>query len=297
MKIALMDVDSHNFPNLALMKLSAWRKAQGDIVEWWDGFGRYDRLYMSKVFTEEYSPDELEPVNAAEIIKGGTGYGLDNALPGEVEHMYPDYGLYPELTKDIAYGFLTRGCPRDCPFCIVSKKEGRHSRKVADLSEFWRGQKAIKLLDPNLLACPEHIEILEQLAASGAAVDFTQGLDIRLTTPENITMLRKVKIEKIHFAWDNPREDLTPQFRRYAELGKVNKHRKPGVYVLTNFNTSLKEDLYRIYTLRGLGYDPYVMIYGKPTSPKIIRDLQRWCNSSRIIGSEPDFAKYRRRIT
>ena len=128
MNIGLIDVDGHNFPNLALMKLSAWHKARGDAVEWWWGFGAYDRVYMSKVFDTTYSPDIPEPLNALEIIKDGTGYGLDNQLPDEVEHMMPDYSLYPELTKDTAYGFLTRGCPRGCHFCIVSEKEGRRSR-------------------------------------------------------------------------------------------------------------------------------------------------------------------------
>lgn len=124
MKVGLIDVDGHHYPNLALMKLSAWHKAQGDTVEWWWGWGQYDRVYMSKVFDETYTPDIPEPVNAAEIIKGGTGYGLGNKLPDEIEHIYPDYLLYPELTKDTAYGFLTRGCPRGCHFCIVAGKEG-----------------------------------------------------------------------------------------------------------------------------------------------------------------------------
>ena len=109
MRIGLIDVDGHNFPNLALMKLSAWHKAQGDEVEWWFGWHQYDRVYMTKVFSDEYTEDRFEPVNAAEIVKGGTGYGLDNKLPEEVEHIYPDYSLYPKLTEDTAYGFLTRG--------------------------------------------------------------------------------------------------------------------------------------------------------------------------------------------
>ena len=132
MTIGLIDVDSHNYPNLALMKISAWHKAQGETVEWWWGFGEYDRVYMSKVFDETYSPDVPEPLNAREIIKGGTGYGLDNRLPDEVEHIYPDYSLYPKLTHETAYGFLTRGCPRGCSFCVVAEKEGRAARKVAE---------------------------------------------------------------------------------------------------------------------------------------------------------------------
>ena len=124
MKIGLIDVDNYNkkpkFPNIALMKISAWHKAQGHDVEWWFGFEHYDRVYMSKVFDETYVKDFQYCINADEVVKGGTGYGLDNALPYEIEHIYPDYSIYPTLTNDTAYGFLTRGCPRGCHFCIVA---------------------------------------------------------------------------------------------------------------------------------------------------------------------------------
>lgn len=295
MKIGLIDVDGHNWPNLALMKLSAWHKAQGDTVEWWWGWGQYDRVYMSKVFDATYSPDLPEPLNAREIIKGGTGYELNNHLPDEVEHIYPDYSLYPALTKDTAYGFLTRGCPRGCHFCIVADKEGRAARKVADLSEWWRGQKYIKLLDPNLLACPDHVDLLGQLKDSGAWVDFTQGLDARLLTAENITAINAVKLKEIHFAWDYMSESksVLRGLRMYADAAT----RKPNgafatVYCLTNYDTTMEENLYRIYTLRDMGFDPYVMIYDKPHAPKEIRMLQRWCNNRIIFKSEPDFYKY-----
>ena len=258
-------------------------------MEWWWGFGQYDRLYMSKVFDETYSPDILEPCNATEIIKGGTGYGLDNKLPDEVEHMFPDYSLYPKLTgfggpvKDqTAFGFLTRGCPRGCPFCIVAVKEGRQSVKVADLSEFWRGQGNIQLLDPNLLACPERMSLLEQLADSKAKVNFSQGLDIRLTTPEIAAALGRIRVKRLHFAWDNPRDDLRQHFMNFSEWYPRKSPSRKAVYVLVNFDSTMEENLYRIYTLQELGYDPYVMIYDKPNAPKEIRKLQRWCNNRRI---------------
>lgn len=295
MKIGLIDVDGHHYPNLALMKISAYHKAQGDNVEWWWGFGQYDRVYMSKVFDETYTPDIPEPLNAAEIIKGGTGYGLDNRLPDEIEHMYPDYSLYPELTKDTAYGFLTRGCPNACPFCIVSGKEGRASRKVADLSEWWNGQKNIVLMDPNLLACPDHMELLGQMADSGAWVDINQGLDARLLTPENIAAIRRIKIKDIHFAWDLMKNSkrVVNGLNLWKRYGKKNRHGKWGtIYVLTNFNTTMAENLYRIYKLRDMGFDPYVMVYDKPNAPTEIRRLQRWCNNKVIFGSCKRFEDY-----
>lgn len=295
MRIGLIDVDGHKFPNLALMKLSAWHKAQGDTVEWWWGWSQYDRVYMSKVFDETYSPDIPDPLNAKEIIKGGTGYGLDNKLPDEVEHIYPDYSLYPELTRDTAYGFLTRGCPRGCHFCIVAGKEGRRSVKVADLSEWWRGQKYIELLDPNLLACREHLDLLAQLAGSGASVNFNQGLDCRLLTVENIKAINAVKLKEIHFAWDYMKESeaVLRGLRLYIENAKRKPHGSYAtVYCLTNYDTTMEENLYRIYTLRDMGYDPYVMIYDKPNAPKEILDLQRWCNNRFIFKSVADFEKY-----
>lgn len=149
MNIGLIDVDSHNFPNLALMKISAYHKDRGDSVEWWNGLKHYDIVYKSKVFDDTYSQDMDYVINADKIFKGGTGYGLDNYLPDEIEHYMPDYGLYG--IKDRAFGHLTRGCPRGCPFCIVKQKEG-NVHTVADLSEFWWGQKEIVLMDSNITA-------------------------------------------------------------------------------------------------------------------------------------------------
>jgi len=264
-------------------------------VEWWWGFGDYDRVYMSKVFDETYSPDIPEPLNAREIVKGGTGYGLDNRLPDEVEHIYPDYSLYPELTRDTAYGFLTRGCPRGCPFCIVSEKEGCTSKKVADLSEWWRGQKNIKLMDPNLLACQDHMELLGQLAESGAWVDFTQGLDCRLLTEENIRAINAVRLKDIHFAWDYMSESdaVLSGLYLYEKNARKKVHGAYGtVYCLTNYNTTMEENLYRIYTLRDMGYDPYVMIYDKPNAAKNIKRLQRWVNNKMIFKKCKNFEEY-----
>lgn len=309
MKIGLIDRDNTKFPNLALMKISAYHKSIGDDVSWYEWWnGHYDRVYVTKVFGEEYSQEDTTCIQADEVIYGGSGYAikiengkevyhkeLDKDLPYEIEHIYPDYSIYPELTKDTAFGFLTRGCPRACHFCIVSCKEGRASRKVADLDEFWRGQKNIKLLDPNILACKEHKDLLRQLANSGAMVDFTQGIDARLITNENIADLIAVKVKGIHFAFDyiENEKDILKGLKIYSEnvdLKKKNDAHKT-VYILTNYNTTFDQDWYRVQKVRELGFSPYIMIYRKNTAPKITRYLQRWCNN-RFLYNSTDFMDF-----
>lgn len=294
MNVGLIDVDGNCFPNLALMKISAYHKAKGDSVEMAIPLKHYDRVYQSKVFTEEYTKDLWYEPMADEIIKGGTGYDLKNKLPEEIEHIQPDYSLYG---IDYAMGFLTRGCPRGCSFCIVSEKEGRASCKVANLSEWWDGQKEITLLDPNLLACKDAEDLLGQLAESRAKVDFSQGLDCRILTPEKVQMLNRVKVKNIHFAWDDIKqsERVLKGLKIYQEV--ADRKIKGGlatVYVLVNYDTTIEEDLYRIYTLRDMGYDPYVMVFDKPNAPKEIKQMQRWVNAKPIFKTTPKFEDYRR---
>lgn len=279
MNIGLIDVDSHNFPNLALMKLSAYHKNRGDQVEWWNGLKHYDIVYKSRIFTDTYSEDVDYCINADKVVKGGTGYDLKNKLPEEIEHQYPDYSLYD--IKDKAYGFLTRGCPRSCPFCIVSSKEGENSHTAAELSEWWQGQNEIILLDPNLLACKEHEELLQQLVSSNAFVDFSQGLDARLLTKENIGLINKIKLKNIHFAWDfmEQSDKVIGGLDLYKRFGRKVGGAFGTVYVLTNYNTSHDEDMYRVITLRDMGFKPYVMIYEKPKAPAITKKLQGWVNN------------------
>ena len=301
MNIGLIDVDSHNFPNLPLMKISAYHKAKGDNVEWWVPLLHYDIVYCSKTFGDEYSAPINTVINADKINYGGTGFAInvidgkeiyektdDATLPDEIEHVYPDYSLYPKFTKNTAYGFLTRGCPNNCAFCIVSKKEGLISHKVANLNEWWNGQKNIKLLDANILACKQHLELLEQLAESKASVDFVQGLDARFITEKNLEVLKRIKIKTVHFAFDFMKNEK--RIINGLKLAKENiniSDRNANVYMLTNFDTTIKEDLYRVSAIQKCGLSPDVRIYRKNGLPRrhILRDLQRWCNNRFIYRS------------
>jgi len=313
MRIGLIDVDSHRFPNLALMRISSYHKAKGDAVEWWwSDLEHYDIVYMSKVFSDAYSPDVPEPMNADVVIKGGTGYcislGADGKehfdksknenLPPEIERCFPDYSLYPEFKY--AVSMTSRGCSRQCPFCHVAAKEGCVSTKVADVSDFWNGQKEIKILDPNITACRDKRELMAQYRETGARLDFTQGLDIRLLNGDDIDDINQMRIKEIHFAWDNPKDDLKEKFSEYAKLAKHKPHGQYGtVYVLTNYNSTMEENLYRVETLRELRFDPYVMVYDKPHAPYEIRMLQQWCNNKILFRSVPrfeDFSYENRRI-
>ena len=307
MKIGLIDVDGHGFPNLPLMKLSAYHKSKGDSVEWYQPMfsGHMDIVYKSKVFS--FSPDYEWPIDADKVVEGGTGYAIslidgkevydktkDQPLIPEIEHIYPDYSLYPELTKDTAYGFLTRGCPRGCGFCHVAPKEGRCSVKVADLSEFWKDQKNIVLCDPNILACPDHMELLQQLVDSKAKVEFNQGIDIRLVNDRNIELLKQIRLQGIHFAFDRweDKDVIEPKLRQFAAKTNFDKNRgRVMVYILTNFNTTLEQDIYRIQLCRELKFSPYPMIYDKEHADPVYKKLQRWCNNF-IFWKVPTFEDY-----
>ena len=289
------------------MKISAFHKKQGDNVEWYRGIAssHMDRVYMSKVFS--FTSDYPFPIDADEVVRGGSGYAIDlvdgkevyhkdrdNDLPDEVEHMYPDYSLYPTLTKDTAYGFLTRGCPRGCDFCHVAAKEGRCSCKVADLDEFWKGQKNIVLCDPNLLAYKDHRDLLQQLVDSKANIDINQGMDIRLVTDKNIDLIKKLRLKYIHFAFDRwqDRKLIEEHLRLFKEETGL-EHHKVIVYILTNFDTTIEQDLYRINLCRELDFAPYPMIYDKEHCDPIYRKIQRWCNNF-IFWRVPTFEEYLR---
>lgn len=306
-RIGLIDVDFKNFPNIALMKISAWHKKRGDMVEFYSPWSnRYDIVYISKIFSN--SPDYDLVVNADKVIRGGTGFAITNQngkevyrkeldpdLLPEIEHIFPDYSLYPQFTRETAFGFLTRGCPRGCSFCIVGGKEGLKSHKVADLSEFWNGQKNIVLCDPNFLAASEWRDLAEQLIKSNATVDFNQGLDIRLMTEEKAHILNKIKMRDIHFAWDRyqDKNQVLPKLKLFADVCHIKKNNHNCiVYTLVNYDTTFGEDLERIYTLRDLGFWPYVMIYDKPNADRLYYKLQRWVNNRFVFAKCQNFNDY-----
>lgn len=306
MKIGIWS-DSVSFPSLPLMKLSAYHKSMGDTVEFIQENEHYDKAYISKVFNlpnVRKIPQSAPMFHADEISKGGTGFAIEvvngkevfhkdrhEDLPPYIEHLYPDYSLYPDFS-DTAYGFLTRGCCNACGFCIVSSKEGRCSRKVSDLSEFWRGQKIIKLLDPNLLACRDRDDLLKQLLESKARVDFTQGLDARFITKEVVDILNSMKVQNIHFAFDFMKNEKAileglSCFNEHYEKSRWNLN----CYILTNYDTTPEEDWYRVRKVQELGFHPDVRIYQKGSQSQFLTDLARWSNNRMVFKSTsfPDY--------
>jgi hypothetical protein len=299
-KIGLIDVDSHNFPNLALMKISTYHKELGDQVNWYDNLvgliEEYDIVYMSKVFTDLYTPDYQYNIYAKEVIKGG--YGYDNyELPfDDYETTYPDYSIYHDIYpqfRNTAFGYLTRGCPRNCSFCIVSGYEGIKTRQVANIDDFYDKSihKEIRLLDPNILAHKD-LSIFEQLQNADAWVHFTGGVDIRFLKKEHCDMINNMKIKMLHFAWDN--DDNMKTENEILEKRKWIKYDRSKVmfYVLVNFDTKWEFDLYRVKKLKELDCDPYIMIYDKPTAPKKYKHLQRFVNNKFIFWSKSTVEDY-----
>lgn len=281
MKIGLIDVDGHNFPNLALMKLSAYHKANGDTVDWYEPlFGHYDKVYMSKVFT--FTSDYEYFIDADEVIKGGTGYKLyDKVLPEEVDRTFPDYTIYPQY--DFAIGFLTRGCIRKCPWCVVPKKEGA-LKPYCD----WRSIKRadsdkIVFMDNNVLASEYGIEQMKLMVGQDVKIDFNQGLDARLITDEIAELLSQLKwIRFIRLACDT--SQMIPILEQAVQrLGKYGvKPYRVFVYTLIQ---DIDEAYQRIKALDKLGVEPYAQPYRDFETNYVNPDhkrLARWCNHKAI---------------
>lgn len=294
--ILLLDIDSL-IPNLALMKLSAWHKAQGDEVGL-NYVGNPDKVYAACVFSWNKRKAEQYRMVYPNLVVGGTGVDIALELPSEVNEVVPDYSLYSErfpTWRGVGLGFITRGCPRKCAFCIVPSKEGS-IRVVSSLSDLVNPQWAdywkhpfVVLLDNNLLAVPNVVDVLTEIATRKLDVSFSQGLDIRLVTPEIARALSRVRFwnlkhsyRQLTFAFDDVR--VEPSFRKGVSI--LNEAGIPSrqiqSFVLSGFNSIFEEDLYRIDVIRSLGCDPFAMVYRDPITGKSpdrkLRHFARWVN-------------------
>ena len=265
------------------MKLSAYHKAKGDSVEWYDIFGEYDIVYMSKVFT--HTPDYTQVIpNAREIIKGGTGYDVTSSLPEDVEFVTPDYNLYPYIDKKTAYGFLTRGCIRKCPWCIVPKKEGtiHPYQDVDDIAV--DGRTNLILMDNNILAAGEYgISQLKRIAERKYRIDFNQAMDARLVTDEIAELLASIKwMDYIRFGCDTPSQvkDCDDAIER------IRKHGYNGSFFLyTILRGDINECFERVNHWRDEKYNGKVRPFAQPeldfstksqSIPQWQKDMAHW---------------------
>lgn len=284
MKIGLMDIDGHHFPNLALMKLAAYHKKRGDDVEWATIFEKYDIAYKSKVFT--FSNDH-SVVFADRVVIGGTGYGLYGEL--FCDDTEPDYTIYKGCSwynAYTAYGFLTRGCIRHCPWCVVPRKEGV-IRPYRDVETVLQGRKVAVLMDNNVLASEHGLQQLEKIADLKCKVDFNQGLDSRLVTDEIARLLSKIKwIRHIRFSCDTI-QAVEPLLQAVEKLNKYGvKNYRIFVYLLVK---DVKEANERCGILKRLGVIPFAQPYrgieGKEQPTRQQRDFARYVNHKAIFKS------------
>lgn len=280
MNIGLLDIDGHNFPNFALMKISAYHKAKGDSCGW--AFPlmapEYDRIYKSKIFT--FTPDE-GTAWPCEVVKGGTGYDISSKLPPEIEvSRLMDYSLYPQF--DFSIQFFSRGCIRKCPFCLVRQKEGLiHAVEPVELNPTG---KHIEVLDNNFFANPEWRFAVDYLLNTGQKINL-HGVDIRIMDEEQAFYLNKLRLwRRIHIAWDLPEIDLTDKIK---EVVRYIKPWKIMCYVLVGFNSTIEQDLYRIERLREFGITPFVMPFrdyeGRQQPSQYAKDLAQYVNKPQIF--------------
>lgn len=291
MKIGLVDVDGHTklkkwgsaFPNLALMKISKYWKLQGAQVEWYDPFEEYDHVYMSKVFT--HTPDYAYYINAKEIHRGGTGYSLTDELPKEIDHLQPDYSIYPWIKDNEAYGFLTRGCPNKCKWCVVPQKEGGIVPYM-DIEEIAvDGRRYVTLMDNNILGAGDYAkEQLEKIIRLNLRVDFNQAMDARLVTPEFAKLLAGIKwFPYIRFGCDTTSQ--IEQCERALALLRENGW-NGNVFLYTMITDDFEESISRVSYWRdklvaGEKTYPHVQPFldfnnPKFTPPKWQKDMARW---------------------
>ena len=280
MKIALHDADKTKFPNLALMKLSAWHKRAGNEVSIYEPLFRstYDIVYSSKVFT--YTKTELPFVK--NLIFGGTGYDSHMTLPEDCEHIMPDYDIYG---LNQSYGFLTRGCIRKCKHCVVPEKEG-DIKPHADIEEFLAHKECI-LMDNNVLACDHGIEQIEKIARLGIKVDFNQGLDARLIDDGIARRLAKIKwLHPVRLACDS--QSQLESLRTAVEFLRWHNVR-PARYFVYTLIEDVEEAIERIKFIKGLYCEPFAQPLRDPKNDKKPtqkqKDFSRWVNHTAVFNS------------
>lgn len=289
MKTGLIDVDGHNFPNFALMKIANFHRRKGDTVEWVNNFERYDKVYQSKVFT--FTPDNLFHVQSDRIVKGGTGYKMYDEL--FCDGTEPDYSIYPQYPH--AYGFLTRGCVRNCAWCIVPKKEG-NIRAYRDVETVLQGRKTAVLMDNNVLACDHGLRQLEKIVDLGCKVDFNQGLDARLVTDDIAKLLSKIKwIQYIRFACDTT-SAVAPLLKAIEKLNRYGvKNYRIFVYLLVKYVAEANE---RCKILKRLGVNPFAQTYrdfDKNTLPTAEQKRFAWYVNQKAVFKSTEWEEYRYR--
>lgn len=290
MRIALHDGDSQtDFPNYALMKISAWHKAQGDEVEWWNPLLTYDKVYSSKVFT--FTPEN--PYLPPDTVRGGTGYGIYEDLPDEIDAMFPDYSIYPNV--NYAIGFLTRGCIRKCPWCVVPRKEG-HIRPYRTWREIKRpDSREIVFMDNNVLACPHGIDQMKDMIGEPIRIDFNQGLDARLITDDVADILSRLKwIRFIRMSADTDAmlDTVLTAIGRLKQRGMSPS--RMFIYVLVQDVESAER---RCIALRDVGANPFAQPYRDfktNTEPaNELKKLARWVNDKAVFKSVERFKDYK----
>lgn len=283
MKIALHDADNNpNYGNLALMKLSAWHKSKGDEVSWYAPllWNTYDCIFSSKVFTFKKSDSLL-----GNVKRGGSGYKIFDPLPDEIEHICPDYSLY---NLDHSLGFLTRGCPNKCPWCIVPIKEG-NIRPHADVEEFLRHDKVV-LMDNNVLASDHGISQIEKLGRLSVKVDFNQGLDARLIDDAIAKRLAKLKwLKPVRLACDT--DSQMKSILKAVKLLRWHNVHPVRYFVYCLMKGNVEETIERVKFLKGLYLEPFVQPFidfdGNYTPTKEQKRFARWVNHTAVFNSVP----------
>ena len=306
MEVGIVDVDGHArkkkwgatiYPNLVLCKIAAWHRQRGDRVRWATPMYHFDIIYMAKVFN--FSPDNLYIYDADKIVKGGTGYNIESHLPEEIDRTQPDYSIYPNVPSDTAYGFLTRGCPNHCRWCVVPRKEGM-IRPYMDIDEIaTKTRHNIVLMDNNILAAGDYAKTqLTKIIERGYHIDFNQAMDARLVTEEYAELLAKVKWIKSRIRFGCDTQTQIPAVERAMEM--INGYGYKGEYFLyTMLNADFRESFARVNYWRRRNLEirkehkrnimyPYAQPYRDPTNshaqpPQWQKDMANWVNKKMIF--------------